>query len=1150
MSSEGSNDTAPDVSAHPNAPEEPVVDATPPAIIDADPLEHMKGKTWSNLEKRSANQIQMAVRCWRSRRIALALAQQVIEKIKDPRTSEFYYYNKKTFRASWVKPRVLGTGDIAEVAATYTDLQATIMLQTAVRRGLAQRRVRKQLAGCLTKIFDETTNSHYYYNSTTGATSWDKPSLLGSQDVEDFQEDTDDDEAEDGAKEDGGGSDDDDDDDDEEDSATFSGSEGSEEDGVLPRSLYPRTKMQLIVDEAEDTAGGALRLDLSRFGVGRVSSRIYSIETLTELNLSHNRLTGLSDDLASLENLTSLNVSHNQIKHMPVEIEELADLTRLDFSHNLLITYPANLYVCKKLVALNIGHNRIQKIPLKVGDLDLLKVCREWEVGIGQLTALQDFNMAHNAVQEFPEQLERCTSLSRLDLSHNQLSEIPQQVSALQGLTCLSFAYNNVSTFPEAVVPMKRLRQLDCSGNPFPMLPLQMRDWSKLAELVVDKTAMLALDNSVVDLKGLRILRIRRGVLSKVSPQIGRLIMLHSLDFSDNGITGIPDSLSSATSLVDLNLSRNKLTKAPGKLKKLLRLEHLDVSFNRLKILDGPDFVSLVSLETLNLSHNALTELPPQLFKLAALTTLDVSHNQVPTLPSQIGGLKSIRVADLSHNELTSIPTSVSELLTLEELRLEHNRLSELPESFGALTQLQKLHLTANDFQSPPDLLSQLTAMPCLSLGQNPVEDYRAPRRKDQSVLAHLCRGLEQLEADGTFDFEVADSETKRALEGYSEMHPGGRVSDTAFWKPHHKYSFLHAAAISRHLADELGDVSRMRKAQLALQETLEALGEQEASDGKFKKEAELLERIAQLRDDSNERREAIASESARVTTLLDESESVLNQTRVCGNGLEVVFGRAQAYLRSSKPHAAINDSNRLLSERKQYEPAQMLRAQARETLGQYSQAKRDCLKAQRGQYLSPAEHESLAEVSAEVDLGLLYTRKAGINDPNLTRVFDITPEGIVKRREMELIELLKDGRSRKRTDLEVRATMKRRAMKVAVDYDAGRILDIESAKVKQEKARKNVEKSRNARIARRKQDEEEQAKKRAEEARQKKLAEEARLRAMQESECEAMYEEEMAQRRHEAKQASKEAQMAAQAQEDSEDLEELLRSRRGRRRK
>lgn len=46
---------------------------------------------------------------------------------------------------------------------------------------------RALLASVVSKMVDETSGAHYYFNSLTGETSWSKPALFGSEVFEDIK---------------------------------------------------------------------------------------------------------------------------------------------------------------------------------------------------------------------------------------------------------------------------------------------------------------------------------------------------------------------------------------------------------------------------------------------------------------------------------------------------------------------------------------------------------------------------------------------------------------------------------------------------------------------------------------------------------------------------------------------------------------------------------------------------------------------------------------------------------------------------------------------------------------------------------------------------------------------------------------------------
>ena len=57
--------------------------------------------------------------------------------------------------------------------------------QAAWRRRRGVRMARALLASVVSKMLDEASGAHYYFNSLTGETSWSKPALFGSEVLKD-----------------------------------------------------------------------------------------------------------------------------------------------------------------------------------------------------------------------------------------------------------------------------------------------------------------------------------------------------------------------------------------------------------------------------------------------------------------------------------------------------------------------------------------------------------------------------------------------------------------------------------------------------------------------------------------------------------------------------------------------------------------------------------------------------------------------------------------------------------------------------------------------------------------------------------------------------------------------------------------------------
>ncbi|KAG8505457.1 Leucine-rich repeat-containing protein 47 [Galemys pyrenaicus] len=177
--------------------------------------------------------------------------------------------------------------------------------------------------------------------------------------------------------------------------------------------------------------------------------------------------------------------------------------------------------------------------------------------------------------------------------------------------------------------------------------------------------------------------------LREPGPGLARgLPQLHSLVLRRNALgPGLNPELGPLPALRVLDLSGNALEElppgrglGPAEPPGLPQLQSLNLSGNRLRELPADLARCAPRLQTLNLTGNCLHAFPAALFRpgaLPLLSELAAADNCLRELSPDIAHLASLKVLDLSNNQLSEIPAELADCPKLKEVNLRGNKLRD-----------------------------------------------------------------------------------------------------------------------------------------------------------------------------------------------------------------------------------------------------------------------------------------------------------------------------------------------------------------------------------------------------------------------------------------------------------------------------------------
>lgn len=291
-----------------------------------------------------------------------------------------------------------------------------------------------------------------------------------------------------------------------------------------------------------------------------VPARVWSITTLTRLNLKKNALEVLPEEIGALEMLRVLDVSENRLSGpLPAALGNLIHLEELDFSENEVTEMPATIGSLKKLSKLIAFKNKMSKLPDAIGECE----------------ALSEVNFFNNKLIKVPAKMADLTNLDDLNVAGNKLKTLCK-TDNWGKLTRLAIMWNTMVMLP-SFAPMTSLEQLQMNNNMLSSFP-DMGAMPALTLLDANTNMMEAMPETIGQMTSLTNINLRGNAISMVPTGLGELKALDTLNLGKNKIAELPSQLSNCVNLKILFVDDNPaLSALPPALAACTKLERVNV---------------------------------------------------------------------------------------------------------------------------------------------------------------------------------------------------------------------------------------------------------------------------------------------------------------------------------------------------------------------------------------------------------------------------------------------------------------------------------------------------------------------------------------------------------------------------------------------
>jgi len=461
---------------------------------------------------------------------------------------------------------------------------------------------------------------------------------------------------------------------------------------------------------------------------------------LTSLNLHDNSLASLPHQLSKLFSLLEIDISQNLFAKLPSVLFQLVSLECINLDNNLLNYVAWQLFSSlHKLKDISFLNNPLEQYPEELrlenggarGIATHLRSLRDnhesskmvfASLGLKSFpTYLLDFSQSlkyldvqGTNLRIFPSIIAAFARLEILIMDNCRLSQLSPVLGTFHSLKVLSLSHNNLKALHTAIAKLPALQELFLNYNEIVMMGANANSLVALGILELSFNKLSSMDDllALPNLQRLTIISnpCGRSILNSVRKGSFDDFSITDLDVSYCELSGVGPHLSKLQALSKLNFGNNNLQEIPESISSLTKLTKLYLNNNKVTRLEGW-FMNLSSMQSLYLAGNQIVYIHQDLGRLVGLKILDLQENEMEYVPGSIRQCTSLEILLLTQNCISSLHSSIFEIPMMLALKADGNRLTSLPKTLIYMQYLKLLSVSQNNLTSFP---SDLTTLTCL----------------------------------------------------------------------------------------------------------------------------------------------------------------------------------------------------------------------------------------------------------------------------------------------------------------------------------------------------------------------------------------------------------------------------------------------------